>query len=147
MDHTVILAPGERMKYSRSKRTAFRRLGDQTVVIDLQGRVVYGLNESAGVIWDAVARPGDAAEVAEVFESAEEATRVEQAVARFLETLRSLGLVRPAENVPPPSSRPDHHTTPFAQPEVLWHEPLTSFAQSCAMYGGSGEPCDSSPVR
>ena len=135
------------MKYSRSKRTASRKIGGQTVVIDLEGRVVYGLNASAGAIWEAVAHAGSAAEVAGIFEPAAQPSVVEQAVGGFLATLRALGLVCPAEDDTAAPHAGPAGPAPFATPEVLWHEPLTSFAQSCAMYAGTGEPCDSSPVR
>ena len=43
------------MPYQRVKNVAWRRIGDETVIVNLDRRRMLALNEAGGAVWDAFA--------------------------------------------------------------------------------------------
>lgn len=109
------------MTYRRVAHVAWRRLGPETVVLDLRSKRVYAFNESGGTLWHALLEGGAA--VAAQRPGDEE----------FLAELVRLGLADQAE---PGSgcSAPDSDGAVIAHaepPRVIWQDDIRSFGISC----------------
>ena len=113
------------MRYQRIKNVAWRRVGEETVIVNLGRRRMLAVNEAGGSVWEALARgasvlPGEAAS--------------------FLEDLEAEGVVeRLAEEdgtaVP---------VSPGGAPAVVWREELHHFG-GCSFLPGQGDLCDQNP--
>ena len=111
------------MRYQRAKNVAWRRIGDETLVVNLARRRMLALNEAGGVVWAALAGGGAVA--------AGEA-------APFLQDLEAEGVVEPVAD-----GDGGAVTVPGA-PTVVWREELHQFG-GCSFLPGQGDLCDQSP--
>ena len=126
------------MSIRRSAHVAWRRLGDETIVIDLNGKRVYCLNAGGGALWSELDRPQE-------LPATDDGTVSDDVAAAlaFVEELRSCGLV---EDAGEGSERLTTRGTPtLPPPAVVWSEPLLTFTGACGKYAGGGEPCNSYP--
>ena len=137
------------MGLRRAAHVAWRRVGDETVLIHLKTKEVFVLNPSAGFFWHSLdgARgsreildglsleqplPGDAGEQLDgFFQKLERADLVEAA------TAAADPAAKPGNGYPLPS---------FATPELVWQEQLRNFGQSCARDPGEMPTCDAAPT-
>lgn len=119
----------------RSDRVSWRRLGDETVVLDLRRRRVFGLNAAGSDVWHALHGNADPETLREL------AGGERETLEAFLAELAENGLV--TGNAPDPSSRPRPHPGPA--PRICWQEPLREFAQlsTCNSYPGNSADCNS----
>jgi hypothetical protein len=81
----------------RSPDVAWQSIGDETVVMDLAGRRVLGLNPTGGLVWSLLEELDEtslAGAVAERFSV--EPARAREDVREFLASLLARGLVREA---------------------------------------------------
>lgn len=88
---------GDLGRWKPSPDVAWRRVGDEAVVLHVPSSVYFSLNDSAAFLWERLAAGESAAEAAEQLELAYE---VEPALARrdaaaLLEELRGEGLLVP----------------------------------------------------
>ena len=130
---------------------AWRRVGDETVLIHLATKRIYVLNPSGGFFWHSLdgAResrefldglsleeplPGDAAKQLDVFFDQLESADLVDAAHASSET-SSKGS-KGGNGYPLPS---------FVPPEMVWQELLRNFGQSCANIGGQSDPCTAAP--
>lgn len=123
----------------RAPHTAWRRLGDEMVVIDLAANMVYGLDDGGGRVWEMLGEGREVAELAAAVVGDGDAAC--QAVASFVAELASLGLVDgwSGQSPPPPGSAPP-------SPRILWRERVQRFGGNCGLRPGQGTPCGGKPV-
>lgn len=137
------------MALRRATHVAWRRVGDETVLIHLKTKKIYVLNPSGGFFWHSLdggrgsrdlldgltlsdPLPGDAS------------TRLDA----FFEQLEIADLVEAAKASDPPPPRTDNgYPLPgFIPPEMVWQEQLRNFGQSCARDPGEMPTCDAAPT-
>jgi len=117
------------------RHVAWRRIGEETVVIDLQGRRMYGLDAAGGAVWHRLAAgvaPLDGETTA--------------AVTEFLADLAGRGLVEEGYAEPASGPRPIPAPAPVAaRPTIVWQEEIRAFGASCAFVPGLNALCDAQP--
>jgi hypothetical protein len=99
--------------WRRGGHLAWRRIGEEAVLLDLERRVVYGLNLDGAAVLDWLAEP-------------RRAPPTDGALGRFLARLAADGLLE--------LTAADDESLPAAtviDPQVLWAEPLATFALQC----------------
>jgi hypothetical protein len=135
------------MEIQRAAHTAWRRLGDEVVVIDLGTSMVYGLDDRGGRVWESIGEGCGMASLAEAL--AEEAARGDalHAVARFLAELADAGLLaaRPSGAAFDGETRAGTSTDPRA-PRILWREKVQRFGGTCGLRPSQGTPCNGKPT-
>jgi len=129
------------MQYRRAKNVAWRRIGGQTVVLNLDRQRMLALNESGAAAWDALDSGGEgpAAEAAGPPEG--------EGLVEFLADLLAEGVVERAEGVPMELVASAAGGATGVRPAVVWREELHRFGGSCAMFPGQSEFCNSRPTR
>jgi hypothetical protein len=118
---------GETMGYRRTAHVAWRRVGGQTIVINLRTSTVLGLNEAGGAAWEAL---GGAPRPALL--------PADQTADEFFNQLEADGVVETVEG---------RESLPFAcasPPAVEWRDSLQVFAAGCPPHPGI-EICDAQP--
>jgi hypothetical protein len=113
------------MSYQRIKNVAWRRVGSETVIVNLGRRRMLAVNEAGGAVWEALASgasvlPGEAAP--------------------FLADLESEGVVERLTGEEGASVS----VSPGETPAVLWREELHHFG-GCSFLPGQGDLCDQNP--
>jgi hypothetical protein len=99
---------------------AQRRVGEETVVLDLRRGRVYGLNPSGGEVLELL-RGGSS--VSELRAWAAAAGDGESTLEPFLATLVEHGLAVPAaDSGEPVAAAAPRGVTPWIAPRLLWHE-------------------------
>jgi hypothetical protein len=134
------------MGLRRAAHVAWRRVGDETVLIHLRNKRIYVLNPSGGYFWHGLDGARGTAELLEGLEAPlpeDASTRIDA----FLEELRESDLVD-AEAAPTEGSTalPAFPLPAFVPPELVWQQELRNFGQSCAFMSGSGPTCDAVPT-
>ena len=124
-------------RFRRANHVAWRRIGSETVVLDLKGKRAFGLNEPGGMVWQAIADLPDGV-------SGVVATSEPEAQA-FLAELAGLGLVEAM-----PEETPASVATPAValvdSPKVAWSDEIRSFgAGTCGFVPGGGGTCRGNP--
>lgn len=134
-------------RFARADHTAWRRIGDETVILDQAGHRLFGLNETAGVVWHLLDSSRSAEELCSVSGVSPDE------LASFLGQLERSGLVQPAaatserkkpeakgERTPPQRGSVD-------TPAITWQEPLQHAAQTmaCAFLPAQNPLCNSAP--
>lgn len=109
------------MTYRRVAHVAWRRLGPETVVLDLRSKRVYALNESGGALWHALVDHGAAVAARRPGEE------------EFLAELVRLGIAAAAEPAAEAGETARYavsavHAEP---PRVIWQDDIRSFGISC----------------
>ena len=124
-------------RFRRANHVAWRRIGGETVVLDLKAHRAFGLNEPGGAVWEAIVDLPDGA--------AEAIAPSEPAVQAFLAELAGLGLVEAA----PEGTHASVSTPTLAlagSPKVAWSDEIRSFgAGTCGFVPGGGETCRANP--
>lgn len=115
------------MRYQRAKNVAWRRIGAETVIVNLERRRMLAVNEAGGAVWDALAEgapvwPGEAAP--------------------FLAELETEGVVERLAADDPEAGAAS--VPPGGIPTVVWREELNHFG-ACSFLPGQGGLCDSNP--
>lgn len=136
------------MGLRRGAHVAWRRVGDETVLIHLRNKKIYVLNQSGGFFWHGL----DGERGTEQFLSSlpladPGADLTTERIDAFLKDLEEADLVdsngRPEERT---VSLPDYPLPTFVRPELVWQQELRNFGQSCAFISGSGPTCDAVPT-
>jgi hypothetical protein len=102
-------------RLARVAHLAQRRVGDETVVVDLRNSRVFGLNPAGGELLEAMREGRELAEV----QAWAAAGGDRGAVAAFLGELLGAGLVAPAEGA---AAEGPLAMRSFAEPRLLWRE-------------------------
>ena len=138
------------MTVRRSEHVAWREIAGETVVVDLTGRMLYGLNPPAGVLWNALGEGGEVDElVVELARHSPQAVdrgALGEAVRAFLGELDELGLVTGVADTEPEGAVEDRLSAPFLPPQVSFREELRMFGASCGEVFGGSEACNQNPV-
>ncbi len=112
------------MRYQRVKNVAWRRIGAETVVVNLGRRRMMALNEAGGAVWEALSGGGSVAAEA----------------SPFLADLEAEGVVeRLAEGDGGAA------VAVAGTPAVLWREELHRFGTDCAFMPTQSEICNQGP--
>jgi hypothetical protein len=129
------------MKYSRAAHTAWRRLDDETVVINLSSKRMVGLNESGGAVWEALAAAPELAVIAGA-----SGAEAEMHLRRFVAELAAEGLVEAtAGETPTADVAPAPMTGPFVPPAITWREDLLRFGGACNKIPEESPYCNQNP--
>ncbi len=142
------------MGLRRAAHVAWRRVGDETVLIHLKTKKIHVLNPSGGFFWHSLdgAReshefldglsleeplPGDAAKQLDgFFDQLKNTDLVEAAHASSETASKGSKGSKDGNEYPLPS---------FVPPEMVWQEQLRNFGQSCANMGFETLACEQSP--
>ena len=135
------------MGLRRAKHVAWRRIGDETVLIHLKAKRIYVLNPSGGFFWHRLDGARGTDEILDSMAVTEVPANAVNELDRFWEKLTDAELVEKAE---PSDSAADgddraYPLPSFATPELVWQEQLRNFGQSCAAMTGESALCDTSP--
>jgi hypothetical protein len=138
------------MKYRRAPHTAWRKIGRETIVVDLQAKQMFGLNESGGFLWHAVDAAADLEELARWLAAADSPARVDTGQLRsFCDRLAELGLLTTGvpdetQEAAAPGLEP---LETMAPPQILWQEQIQQPPGSCAFLPGQGPICSQTPFQ
>ena len=140
------------MRLRRAGHVAWRRVGDETVLIHLQKKRIYVLNPSGGFFWHQLdgSRDESALLGALALESSDQGDAAHR-VESFFERLREADRVEtPADEesaAPTPEGPiPDYPFDHFVPPELVWQEEIRNFGASCAFVSGASGACDQIPT-
>ncbi len=134
--------------YQRSANTAWRTIVGETIVVHLDAKEFFGLNETAADVWQALDGTTDLGVLSARFGIAP----VE--VAAFCAELQELGLVEVVEEdeapseVSPESEKPlsgGSQTEVVDPPRIVWREEIRHVAASCAFLAGANPLCNQVP--
>ena len=137
------------MKYRRARQTAWRTIADETVLLDLERKRMYGLNPAAARIWLALEAAENAGELLQMTVGEAKPSFGEDDVTAFLDQLASLKLI---EALPRDAAEPVLDAEPLPvesedlePPKVLWQEEVEQIAGTCAMFPSTSPICDQAP--
>ena len=118
------------MKLRLAEHIAWREIDGETFVIDLQNKLMYGLNDTGGKVWRALEQGED--------------PPAGCAANGFVDEMLELGLL--SGEAPQPSGDPQPSDQDFVPPQVTWREELRSFAFSCGLLSGETPACEQVPT-
>jgi hypothetical protein len=115
------------MRYQRVKNVAWRRIGEETVIVNLGRRRMLAVNEAGGAVWDALVAGASA---------------LPDEASPFLADLEGEGIV---ERVAAEETELPVAVFPDGAPAVLWREEINRFGGACAFIQGQSTACDQQP--
>jgi len=125
------------LSYRRTSRLAWRRIGDELVIVNLAAKEMIGLDATAGVLFERLARPSTPDTLTGLFAGSPDGRGT--AIAAFCRELTALGVLEPA--APPADAGPEPAgTLAWSEPRVLWHEPLTAVVNQASPPPALGNP-------
>ncbi len=133
------------VRYRRAEHTASRAIAGETILLDLRRKVMYGLNETAAFLWQALATGEDLDRLGRLTADSEGSIDV-SVLESFCEELSALGLVRPAEPGEPSSSVDVSPPGTLSPPRILWQEEVRQIAATCAFLPGENPICFQVPM-
>ncbi len=136
------------MGLRRATHVAWRRVGDETVLIHLKTKRIHVLNPSAGFFWHNLDGARGTDEILESMAVADLPTSAVKELDRFWEKLAEADLVEKSEPSDSPAAG-DARAYPlssFVPPELVWQDQLRNFGQSCAREPATTELCNSGPT-
>ncbi len=135
------------MGLRRASHVAWRRIGDETILIHLKTKCLFVLNPSGGFFWHRLDGARGTAEILDSTAIAELPASAVDELDRFWEKLADAELIE--TGVPSDSTaNGDDRAYPlssFVPPELIWQEELRNFGQSCANMSADGPVCDAAP--
>lgn len=135
------------MGLRRAAHVAWRRVGDETVLIHLRNKKIFVLNPSGGFFWHGLDGARGTEEFLESLTLDDPlpdgaSVRIEA----FLQDLRQADLVDAgAAPDEAPASLPEFPLPTFVPPELVWQQEVRNFGQSCA-FMGTDPPCAVNPT-
>ncbi len=136
------------MKYRRARQTAWRTIADETVLLDLDKKQMYGLNPAAAVIWQALDEAEGVNELLGLTAGEGEPAFGEPEMVKFLDQLVALGLAEerpPAELAALPEAAAVEPSEGLEPPAILWREDVEQIAGTCAMFPSQNPLCNQAP--
>jgi hypothetical protein len=138
------------MPFRRADHVAWRKIGDETVLIHLKEQRMFVLNPSGGFLWHALDGARHAKDFLLLFSDlgpppGPEATQVDG----FLVELEGHGLLQqgPSGEAAAAQESAEGSEMPWAPPQVVWQEPIQNFKQfSCGFLPGQSGPCNTAPT-
>jgi len=132
--------PSVAKRLRRAPHVAWRRIGDETVVLDLKAKRAYGLNGPGGTLWQALVGFPDGGLTARAFSPSDPETRA------FLAELAGLGLVE-EEAVGSPDPPTPLSGGSSGAPRVTWSDEIRAFGGTCGHIPGQGGGCNTFPQQ
>lgn len=134
------------MTYVRSKGIAWRRIGGETVIVNLGRRRMIALNESGSAVWSAL--PGEAGS-SEDEPAKGPAFRADggEALASFFADLETEGVLERDEAASPSAAVGLPASLSDGPPAVVWREELNRFGGSCGLLPSQSPLCDQIPFN
>jgi len=136
------------MRVKRSRDVAWREVGGNLVVVQLDRRMMYCLNGPGASLWNALDEPLELDRLGEILASvADGAGRISRAVRAFVHDLLKEGLIEFDGSAAPPAAWGD---TPPASPEdprIAWREQMNRPSGTCAFQPGQTELCKQQPYN
>lgn len=130
------------MKVGRTQGLAWRKVGDEMIVVNLAKHRIFGLTGTAGQIWEALSGPQDIETLrAIVAEGDPKGTNVIDAVDRFVADMAREGLVDIDGELP--EIKNGDKVVEF--PRIEWREELQQFAGMCHLVPGQSHQCNQHP--
>lgn len=140
------------MGLSRAPHVAWRRVGDETVLIHLKEKRIYVLNPSGGFFWHRLDGARDAEQILkDVSLDAPLPETAPDNLDTFLNALSEAGLVvldaesREMSRAETGKESEEYPSPVFVPPELVWEEQLRNFGMSCAFMSGASPACDAAP--
>lgn len=138
------------MRLRRASHVAWRRIGDETVLIHLPRKRIYVLNPSGGFFWHGLDGARDGVELASALEFPVD-DEVRTSLEQFLVRLQEADLVETEDDGSTTASADAGSETAypfdhFVPPELVWQEELRNFGASCAFVSGASAACDTVPT-
>lgn len=137
------------MGLRRAAHVAWRRVGDETVLIHLKTKKIFVLNPSAGFFWHRLDGGRDGRDLLEglTLQNPLPGDAGKQ-LDGFFQQLESADLVETntGETDQPLSDTSAYPLASFTAPEMVWQEQLRNFGQSCARDPGEMPTCDAAPT-
>ena len=131
------------IKYRRADHVAWRRVGDETVVVHLDRKQMLGLNEAGSVVWSALEREHDLEAITRALGDHPDEATLRQ-VDAFLRDLGREGFVETEPAGTPLASEPA--VLPAGAPAITWREELRAFGiGQCGFFPAGGGPCQGNP--
>jgi hypothetical protein len=137
------------MALHRGAHVAWRRVGDETVLIHLRDKKIYVLNPSGGYFWHNLEGARGADEILDRLPLPEPLPEnAKHNLQAFLEALSNADLLDPEARAEGSGAAPvpEFPFPGFVPPEVVWQEELRNFGQSCAFISGTSAACNASPT-
>ncbi len=141
--------------YQRSRQTAWRTIADETVLLDLEKKQMYGLNPTAAFIWQTLEATVDLDQWLRTLAAGDAPAFGRGELEAFLNELLDLGL---AQEVAEPEDRPEAAVEPpvdtpprrgadetRAPPRILWREEVEQIAGTCAFLPAMNPLCTQVP--
>jgi len=128
--------------YRRAAHTAWRTIADETIVLDLESKRMFGLNPAAAFVWQTLEAMEDLAAMRRAMGSPA-AFGIEEMEA-FLDELVDLGLVQreePEKRTPVALEAPGE----LEPPRILWQEKVEQIAATCAFLPSQSPLCNQVP--
>lgn len=135
------------IRYHRANHVAWRRVGDETVVVHLGRKLMLAFNEPGAAVWNALEREHDPVAIARVVLDGAEGAAAAEAVEAFLQELGREGVVE-ADPAGGESLGAVAGPTLAGGPAVAWREELRAFGvNQCGFFPAGGGPCQGNPHR
>ena len=133
-------------RWMRAKHVAWRKVGEDTILIHLRRKKMFGLNETGGFLWHLLDGSRSSADLRELTGTKNSEPHLEDTIQSFLRQLEGLDLVEVADEVLGPSPLPPRPKAGSGAPEILWQEELLKTAQSgCLFLPSQGGVCNAAP--
>lgn len=130
------------MKVERTQGLAWRKVGDEMVVIHLARHRIFGLNGRGGRIWEALQEAQDIENLnAIAAEDEDKGVEVIDAVSRFVSDLAEEDLVDFDGDLP----KVEDQDNVVDFPRIEWREDLQQFAGMCQLVPGQHPSCNQNP--
>lgn len=135
--------------YRRSSNTAWRTIVGETIVVHLDAKEFFGLNETAADVWNALDGAADTGALSSRFGIPP------KDVEAFFVELRGVGLVDLVEDDTASSEVARDTETPIAggmrtegvdPPRIVWREEIRQVAATCAFLPGQNPLCVQVPM-
>jgi hypothetical protein len=138
------------MAVRRANHVAWRRVGEETVLVHLKDKKIYVLNSSGGFFWHRLDGERGASELVATLDIEEPIPDdASSHLESFLADLEAADLVATDDGANESRSRtdvaPNYPLPGFVPPELVWQEEIRNFGASCAFLPAGGPPCDSAP--
>jgi hypothetical protein len=137
------------MALRRATHVAWRRVGDETVLIHLKTKKIYVLNPSGGFFWHRLDGGRGSRDILDSLALPEPLPGdANTKLDAFFEQLELADLVESgkASDPAPPRTENGYPLPSFVPPELVWQEQLRNFGQSCAREPGEMPTCDAAPT-
>ncbi len=141
--------------YRRSPQTAWRTIADEAVLLDLEKKQMYGLNETAAFIWQNLERAADLDAILQALTAGGAAPAFGRGeLEAFVGELVDLGLVEKVTGAgdrsdavieQPASTSPHGADATREPPSILWREEVEQIAGTCAFLPAMNPLCTQVP--